>query len=102
MKLRAVQIACRRFGGDFLRGRTALGGGDIAEDQLGQLVGLSVLPNPLDIADTQVDLAARIVGQIGIDDALVQPQLTTISLIDRQLPHGMCQMLRVLLSFLLA
>ena len=78
MKLRTVQIACRCFGGDFLRGRTALGGGDIAEDQLGQLVGLSILPNPPDIADTQVDFAAWIVGQIGVDDALVQPQLTAI------------------------
>ena len=41
----------------------ALGRGNITEDELGQLIFLTSLPDAQDIADTGVDLAGRIIRQ---------------------------------------
>ena len=55
-----------------------LGSGNIAEYELGQLVSLSFLPDPKNISDTHIDLAAGIVREIGVNDPLVQSQLPSI------------------------
>ena len=58
VKLRAV----RAFRGDpaALR-RLALGGRQVTEHELRQLLRLSVLPDAVDVVDAQIDLAARVV-----------------------------------------
>ena len=77
MKLRAVQIASSSF-------RCSLGGGNglwrgqVTEHELGQFVGLSLVPDAIDVFYTQIYLAGRLVRQIGIDNTLVKAQLTTI------------------------
>ena len=75
VKLRAV----RAFRGDpaALR-RLALGGRQVAEHELRQLLRLSVLPDAVDVVDAQIDLAARVVRQVGIDYPLVKAQLAPV------------------------
>ena len=75
MKLRVVRAFCsdpaalRRF---------TLRGGQVAEHELCQLVRLSVLPDAVDIVHAAIDLAVRVVRQIGIYDALIEAQLAPI------------------------
>ena len=88
MKLRAVEIpACGfcRSGCRHCRFRC----GEVAEDELGELICLSVLPDGIDIVHAHIDLAACLIRQIGIDDALVKPQLAPVR---RNLEHivGAC------------
>ena len=52
--------------------------GEVTEDELGELICLSVLPDGIDIVHAQVDLTACLIGQVGIDNALVKPQLAPI------------------------
>ena len=75
VKLRAV----RAFRGDpaALR-RLALGGRQVAEHELCQLVRLPVLPDAMDVVHAAIDLAVRVVRQIGVYDALVKPQLASV------------------------
>ena len=67
----------QRLGRLFRRGR--LGRGNVAEHQLGQLVGLAVPPNLHDVCDTLVDLGAGFIRQQLVDDTLVQTQLAAIA-----------------------
>ena len=62
-----------------LFGRPGLGRGDVAEHQLGQLVGLAVPPNLHDIVHALIDLGARLIRQQLVDDPLVQPQLAPVA-----------------------
>ena len=62
-----------------LFGRGRLGRGNVAEYQLGQLVGLAVPPDLHDVCNTLVDLGAGFVRQRLIDNALVQTQLAAIA-----------------------
>ena len=75
VKLRAV----RAFRGDpaALR-RLALGGRQVAEHELRQLLRLPVLPDAVDVVHAQIDLAVRVVRQVGIDYPLVKPQLAPV------------------------
>jgi len=75
VKLRAV----RAFRGDpaALR-RLALGSGQVAEHELRQLVRLSVLPDAVDVVHAQIDLAVRVVRQVGVDYPLVKAQLAPV------------------------
>ena len=77
VKLRAVQIPARRLC-RLRSGRAGFWGGQIAEHELGQPVRLSVLPDAVDVVHAQIDLAARVVRQVGIDDALVKPQFAPV------------------------
>ena len=63
----------------YLFGRPGLGRGDVAEHQLGQLVGLAVPPNLHDIVHALIDLGARLIRQQLVDDPLVQPQLAPVA-----------------------
>ena len=72
VELRAVQVPARRL--CRLRpGRAGFRGGQIAEHELGQPVCLPVLPDAVDVV-----LAVRVVRQVGVDDALVKPQLAPV------------------------
>ena len=75
VKLRAV----RAFRGDpaALR-RFTLGGGKVAEHELCQLIRLPVLPDAVDVVHAAIDLAAGIVRQVGVDDALIEAQLASV------------------------
>ena len=75
VKLQAV----RAFRGDpaALR-RLALGSGQVAEHELRQLLRLSVLPDAVDVVDAEIDLAVRVVRQVGVDDALIEAQLASV------------------------
>ena len=75
MKLRAV----RAFRGDpaALR-RLALGGRQVAEHELRQLLRLPILPDAVDVVDAEIDLAAGIVRQVGVDYPLVKAQLASV------------------------
>ena len=59
--------------------RRALGSGNIAENELGQPVRRSFLPNTEHVVDALIDLAPRIVWQQGIDHSLIQPQLSSVA-----------------------
>ena len=72
VKCGVVQCLGRLFG------RGCLGCGNIAEHQLGQLVGLAISPNLHDVCDTLVDFGAGFVRQRLIDNALIQTQLSAI------------------------
>ena len=77
MKLRAVEIpACGlcRSGCRYCCFRR----GEVAEDKLGELIFLPIFPDGIDIVHAQIDLAALFIGQVGIDNALVKPQLAPI------------------------
>ena len=75
VKFRAV----RAFRGDpAALSRLALGSGQVAEHELRQLLRLSVLPDAVDIVHAQIDLAVRVVRQVGVYDPLVKPQLAPI------------------------
>ena len=52
--------------------------GEVAEDELGELICLSVLPDGIDIIHAQINLTACLIRQVGIDNALVKPQLAPI------------------------
>ena len=75
VKLRVVRAFCsdpaalRRF---------TLRGGKVAEHELCQFVRLSVLPDAVDVVHAAIDLAVRVVRQVGVDDALVKAQLAPI------------------------
>ena len=75
---RVVQRLRHLFGG------FGLGRGNVAEHQLGQLVGLAVPPDLHDGVHALVDLGARFVRQHLVDDPLVQAQLAPIR---RDLEH---------------
>ena len=47
-------------------------------EKLSQLVSRSVLPDPKNIPDTHIDLAAGIIRKIGVDNSLIQAQLPSI------------------------
>ena len=77
VELRAVQIPARRL--CRLRpGRAGFRGGQIAEHELGQPVRLPVLPDAVDVVHAAIDLTVRVVRQVGVDDALVKPQLAPV------------------------
>ena len=82
VKLRTVQIS----GGCFRRSlaRRSFRCAEVTEHELGQLVPLSFVPNAEDIVHAHVDLTGRFVGQIRIDDTLIQ---TKLSAIGRNLEH---------------
>ena len=77
VKLRAVQIPARRLC-RLRSGRAGFRGGQIAEHELGQPVRLPVLPDAVDVVHAAIDLAVRVVRQVGVDDALVKPQLAPV------------------------
>ena len=77
VQFRVVQIPARRL--CRLRpGCAGFRGGQIAEHELGQPVRLPVLPDAMDVVHAAIDLAVRVVRQIGVDDALVKPQLAPV------------------------
>ena len=59
-------------------GRAGFRGGEVAEHELGQSVRLPVLPDAVDVVHAAIDLAVRVVRQVGVDDALVKPQLAPV------------------------
>ena len=75
VKLRVVRAFCsdpaalRRF---------TLRGGKVAEHELCQFVRLSVLPDAVDVVHAAIDLAVRVVRQVGVYDALIEAQLAPI------------------------
>ena len=75
VKLRVVRAFCsdpaalRRF---------TLRGGKVAEHELGQLLRLPVLPDAVDVVDAEIDLAVRVVRQVGVDYPLVKAQLASV------------------------
>ena len=75
VKLRTV----RAFRGDpaALR-RLALGSGQVAEHELRQLLRLPVLPDAVDVVHAQIDLAVRVVRQVGVDYPLIEAQLAPV------------------------
>ena len=77
VKLRAVQIPARRLC-RLRSGRAGFRGGQIAEHELSQPVRLSVLPDAVDVVHAAIDLAVRVIRQVGVDDALVKPQLAPV------------------------
>ena len=77
VELRAVQTPARRLC-RLRSGRAGFRGGQIAEHELGQLVRLPVLPDAVDVVHAAIDLAVRVVRQVGVDDALVKPQLAPV------------------------
>ena len=75
VKLRAV----RAFRGDpAALSRLALGSGQVAEHELRQLIRLPVLPDAVDVVHAQIDLAVRVVRQVGVDYPLIEAQLAPI------------------------
>ena len=77
----AALILCRQFPGSR---RTSTRRGDVAENELGQLIGLALAPELQNILDALVDLCTVLVGEHGIDNTLVKPQLAPIR---RDLEH---------------
>ena len=77
VKLRTVQISGNGFG-RFRCWRAGFGCAQVAKHQLGQFVRLTFIPDAVDVIHAHVDLAGRIVRQIGIDDALVESQLSAV------------------------
>ena len=75
VKLRVVRAFC---GDPAALRRLALGGGQVAEHELRQLVRLSVLPDAVDVVHAAIDLAVRIVRQVGVYDALIEAQLAPV------------------------
>ena len=75
VKLRVVRAFCSD---PAALSRLALGSGQVAEHELGQFVRLPVLPDAVDIVHAAIDLAVRVVRQVGVDDALVKAQLAPI------------------------
>ena len=73
MKLRAVDVAC-----GVLLGRCCFRCGQVAEDELRQFVLFAFLPDAEHIVHAHIDLAHRLVREVGIDDALVKSQFATI------------------------
>ena len=57
----------------------ALGCGNIAEDELGQLILLTGFPDAQDVADAGVDLAGRIIRQQRIDETLIEAELAPVA-----------------------
>lgn len=55
-----------------------LGGGDVTENELGQLAAFALPPDAQDVFHALVDLAAGFIGQHGVNDPLVQPQLPAV------------------------
>ena len=78
VNLRAVQVPGRCFCCGSGRGCAALGGGNIAEHKLGQLISFTILPDLQNISDAHIDLASGIVREVGIDDPLVKSQFPSI------------------------
>ena len=70
---RVVQRLGHLFGGP------GLGRGNVAEHQLGQLVGLAIPPDLHDVVHALIDLGARLIRQQLVDDPLVQPQLAPVA-----------------------
>ena len=77
MKFRIIQITADRLG-CFCCRRAGLGCAQIAKHQLGQFVRLTFVPDAVDVIHTHIDLAGRVIRQIGIDDALVESQLSSV------------------------
>jgi len=75
VKLRVVRAFC---GDPAALRRLALGGRQVAEHELGQFVRLSVLPDAVDVVHAAIDLAVRIVRQVGVDYPLVKAQLAPV------------------------
>ena len=62
----------------FLRRSLCFGCRDITKHQLCQLLSLAIAPNAENILNAHVDLRALFIRQIGVNDPLIQPQLSTI------------------------
>ena len=56
-----------------------LGRGDVAENELGQLLGRPLTPEPQDVLHAPVDLGAGLIRQQGIDNPLVQAQFAAVA-----------------------
>ena len=52
--------------------------GEVRKDELGQLAAFALPPDAQDVFHALVDLAALVVWQERIEDALVQPQLPAV------------------------
>ena len=74
--LRTVEVACRSFGCSF--GACGFRSGKVAEDKLRQLVLVTFLPNAVNVVHAHIDLTGRLVGQVGVDDTLIQAELASI------------------------
>ena len=59
-------------------GRGRLWRGQVTKDELGELVCLPFLPDTENVIYTPVHLAAWVVRKVGVDDALVKPELSSI------------------------
>ncbi|MPM70503.1 hypothetical protein SDC9_117458 [bioreactor metagenome] len=86
VKLHAVDGFVRSFRG--LLGSMAIGCGNIAENELRQLVGLSFIPYIINVIDAHVDLAAGIVGEHGVDDALIEAEFSAVRGYFQHVVHG--------------
>ena len=62
----------------FFRRSLCFGCRDITEHQLGQLVSLSVLPDAENILHAHIDLRTLFIRKIGVNNPLIQPQLSSI------------------------
>ena len=62
-----------------LRPGGPLGGGNIAEHQLRQPLIHALLPNPVNVSDAGIDFASGIIGQHGVDQSLIQAQLSAVA-----------------------
>ena len=71
-----------------LFGRGCLGRGDVAENQLSQLIRLAIPPDLQDIIYTLVDLGSGFVREQLVDNPLVQPQLAAIRSDLEHIVHG--------------
>ena len=56
----------------------SLGRGQIAENKLRTALGHGLLPYLINFAHTDIDLAVRIIGQVGVDQALIQRQFASV------------------------
>ncbi len=77
MKFGTVKISCRSFC-RFSFGCGILRCGKVAENELCQLVSLSFVPYTMNVVNTHIDFAHRIIWQIRIDYTLVKTELSSV------------------------
>ena len=58
--------------------RAAGRSGNVAKDELSEPLILTFVPNAVDVADTSVDFALRVIGKQWIDNALVKAELAPV------------------------
>ena len=90
---RAVEVACRSFGHP-LACRT-FRSGEITENELGQFIVLSFLPNAVNVIYAHIDFACRLIGKIRIDDTLVKAELTTVRGNAKHIVYGRVNLTRM-------